>query len=69
MEMYSVASKVIRSAGFEWETSYMVVEFTNGQTFRYYDVHEPVFQGLITARDGDAYFAENVTGKYQRELL
>lgn len=44
-----VTSSNIRSIGYDPQLALLEVEFTSGDVYQYFDVPEPLYQGLLNA--------------------
>ena len=65
MERTNVSSSKIASVGYDLSTSTLEVEFTSGDVYEYYDVHEHEYDGLMGASSHDAYLNQNIKGLYR----
>jgi lysyl-tRNA synthetase class 2 len=57
-------SSVIRSADYDPEVLTLEVVFTTGRHYRYFDVPESEYDGLITASSAGAYFNTHIRDQY-----
>jgi lysyl-tRNA synthetase class 2 len=57
-------SSVIRSADYDPETGTLDVAFRTGRHYRYFDVPESEYGGLITASSAGAYFNTHIRDQY-----
>lgn len=65
-----VASSSIRSVGYEDEESALEIEFQSGGVYRYADVPDEVYRGLLSASSHGRYFHDEIRGEYEyRRLL
>jgi hypothetical protein len=64
-----VESSVIRSVGYEPETSVLEIEFNSDKVYRYFAVPRTVYQGLLDAPSAGAYFNEVVRDRYPDERV
>jgi hypothetical protein len=62
-----VESSVIRSVGYERETSTMEVEFHTDKVYRYFAVPHSVYDGLVSAESVGAFFNQRVRDRYPEE--
>ena len=56
---------MIRSVGYDAESSVLEIEFTSGKVYRYEDVPETVYTELTSAGSKGRYFEEQIDGTYQ----
>jgi lysyl-tRNA synthetase class 2 len=57
-------SSVIQSADYDPEARTLDVAFTTGRHYRYFDVPESEYGGLITASSAGAYFNTHIRDQY-----
>ncbi len=69
MERQKVESGMLREVGYDPEKRVLVVEFTSGQVYEYYDVPPEVYDGLIRAESHGEYFRAHVRGAYRYRRL
>lgn len=67
MERMQLASSNIASVAYDKEKMALEVEFHNGTIYRYLDVPEKVYVGLLNAPSHGAYLMHEVKGKFRRE--
>jgi KTSC domain len=65
----SVESSVIRSVGYERETSTLEVEFHSDKVYRYFAVPHSVYDGLVSAPSVGAFFNQRVRDRYPEERV
>jgi hypothetical protein len=49
MRRRSVASSSVRSAGYDGDSRTLEIEYVNGSVYRYFDVPQPTYAGLMAA--------------------
>lgn len=59
-----VQSSNLRTVGYDKETKVLEIEFIKGAVYRYFDVPEPVYLGLMDAASKGTYFHEHIRGRY-----
>ena len=69
MRRKPVESSVIRSVGYEKETSTLEVEFHSDKVYRYFAVPHSVYDGLMTADSVGAYFNQRVRDRYPEQRV
>mgnify|MGYP004506480535 FL=1 len=70
MTRQRVSSSNIASVGYDSVLSILEVEFLNGSVYRYYDVPEILFKGLMSAASHGKYFNALIkNGPYQYEKI
>lgn len=67
MERQPVSSSNIASIGYEDGT--LEVEFLNGSVYQYFDVPEPVYQGLMNTDSHGQFLHQVVKGNYRYARL
>jgi len=65
MEVIPVTSSNVESIGYDADSSTLQVEFKNGSTYQYFDVHESIFTGLRDADSIGGYLAARIKGTYR----
>lgn len=60
MERESVQSSMIRSLGYDSNTSTLEVEFNSGAVWQYYDVPESVYYDMRNSDSIGKYFNANI---------
>lgn len=65
MEMVSVSSSAIESAGYDSYSQTMDIVFTNGQSYTFCGVPRSIFDGLLSASSAGTYYNQNIRGNYQ----
>ena len=64
MRRQPVESSAIISVGYEKESQILELEFHSGEIYRYSDVPEMVYQGLLIADSIGSYFYEDIRDEY-----
>ena len=64
----SVVSSMLASVAYSIDAN-LDLEFRSGATYRYFDVPEAVFQGLIAAESKGAYFNRNLRNRFPYQRL
>ncbi|WP_132058720.1 KTSC domain-containing protein [Halorussus amylolyticus] len=59
-----VASSSIRSVGYDADERALEIEFQSGGIYRYADVSQETYEGLVSASSQGSYFHENLRGEY-----
>ena len=65
MTRVPVNSTMFVSIGFEAEEGTLEVEFVKGGTYRYYEVPELLYSGLVLAASKGTFFNRNIEGRYR----
>ncbi len=60
-----VQSSSLRTVGYDKETKVLEIEFVQGGVYRYFDVDESVYLGLISADSKGTYFQKNIRGRFR----
>ena len=63
MNRTPVRSSNIASVGYENGT--LEIEFVDGGVYQYFNVPEPVYQGLMSATSKGRYFHDHIKDSYQ----
>ena len=69
MHRQPVESSAITSVGYEKETQILELEFHSGNIYRYSNVPEMVYQGLLIADSIGSYFSEDIRDEYPTERI
>ena len=64
MEGTPISSSMIRSVGYDRDSSTLEVEFNKGGVYQFGDVPLGEFEGLMSASSHGKYFLANVKGRY-----
>ncbi|MGX5691745.1 KTSC domain-containing protein [Dermacoccus abyssi] len=59
-----VESQIIHSVGYDAASMLLEVQFRNGWVYRYDDVPEDVFRGLMSAPSHGKYLKRNIVDDY-----
>lgn len=65
MEIIYVNSSMIRSIGYDQNSSTLQVEFNSGVTWQYYDFNESEWLQFQNAESIGKYFNANIRDRYQ----
>ncbi len=65
MEMHQVNSSNVAAVGYEEDSQTLQVEFNSGGSYQYFDVPQPIFDGLLNAASVGGYLNDNVKGSYR----
>jgi len=65
MDRIPVKSSNIRSVGYEEDSSTLEIEFNSGSIYRYLDVPESEYEGLMDAGSKGRYLNRNIKGRYE----
>ena len=65
MDMRHVHSSNISSIGYDKKESFLVIRFTNGSLYKYYNVPPNVYHELMKATSHGGYFHAEIKGKYE----
>lgn len=60
MERTTVYSSVIASIGYDKITRILEIEFVHGKIYRYFNVPETVFTGLMDSSSQGSYFDDHI---------
>ena len=55
---------MMRSVGYDAESSILEIEFSSGKIYRYADVPQNVYRGLMSSGSKGRYFEEQIDGAY-----
>jgi len=61
-----VSSSAMRSVGYDAGERVLEIEFPNGDLYRYFDVPESVYDGLMDAESRGTYCHRNIRGRGYR---
>ena len=64
-----VPSTSIRSIGYDQSSSALEIEFHDSGAYRYFDVPEFLYQGLLLAKSKGSFFNRRLAGRYRFERL
>lgn len=65
MEWIDGNSSNIARFKYDSTSQVLTVEFQNGATYNYFDIHEHVFEGMKNAGSRGQYLAQQIKGKYR----
>ena len=60
-----VDSSNITSIGYDKDSNTLEIEFHSGAVYQYFDVPEPIYQGIMGADSKGKYFAQHIKGYYR----
>jgi hypothetical protein len=60
-----ITSTGLKSVAYDDVAHVLEVELQTGPVSRYFEVPQPVYEALISARSKTRYFNDNVAGKYE----
>ena len=60
---------MIRSVGYDPDTSSLEIEFHHGRIYRYLDVPEFLYRGLMLAQSKGSFFNTRIVDRYPCEQL
>ena len=60
MRREPVESDALRSVGYDVDRRILEIEFASGTVYRYFEVPEAVYAGLMTAASHGAFFGEHI---------
>ena len=69
MQMISVSSSNLAAVGYDPSDSTLVVEFKNGTTYKYRQVPQSIFDGLMRASSKGAFFNAKIKDHYRHTRL
>jgi hypothetical protein len=69
MTKVSLDSKMLSSVAYDEIENEMIVEFANGDEYKYKKVPMEVFDAMISAPSAGKYFLANVKNKFEYEKL
>jgi hypothetical protein len=64
MNILPIESSVLAGAGYDPETRILVVLFTTGKAYEYYDVPVEIYESLLAAESKGKYMNDRVIGHY-----
>lgn len=64
-----VQSSNLHAVGYYKDTKVLEIEFIKGGVYRYFDVPEQVYLGLMSAASKGTYFLEHIRGHYRYERI
>ena len=60
----SVSSSAIRSVGYDASKKILEIQFTSFTTYRYRNVHESIYYGLMNASSKGTYFNRYIKDRF-----
>ena len=67
MERLPAQSETIRSIGYDAATATLEIEFHERGTYRYFDVPEFLYRGMLVAASKGAYFNKRIASRFHHE--
>jgi len=67
MERTPVSSSILESVGYDPETQTLEVEFKEGGIYRYFEVPESVYNGLLSVDSHGSFYAEHIKHSFPFE--
>jgi len=67
MPIHAMASSAMTAIAYDDEKRWLQVEFSNRSLYRYFDVPEPLYLGLLRAPSPGTYFNTQIRGKYRHQ--
>lgn len=64
MTLNPVPSSCLKAAGYDYETNTLYVQFTNGRTYKYYNVPKNVYDEMMTSLSRGSYLATRIAKAY-----
>jgi hypothetical protein len=65
----AVSSRSVAAVGWDASSRTLEVEFTSGRVYRYFDVPEIVYHGLVRAKSIGRFLNERIRDRYRFEEL
>ena len=69
MEMIPVQSSNISAIGYDDSNGTLVIEFTSGSAYEYYDVPQYEFDNLLNADSKGSYAHQNIYKNYRQNKI
>jgi hypothetical protein len=69
MDMISINSSAISKVGYDADTATLVLEFTKGNVYEYYDVPQYEYDGLMSAESAGSYASKNIYKAYRQNKI
>ncbi|MFB6071144.1 MAG: KTSC domain-containing protein [Halanaeroarchaeum sp.] len=69
MKRESVESSIIESVGYDPDEEVLEIEFKEGGVYRYREVPESVYRGLLSVDSHGSYHAEHIKHSYPFERV
>lgn len=60
MRREPVESDALRSVGYDYDRQILEIEFAGGTVYRYFEVPEELYAGLMTAASHGEFFSEHI---------
>jgi len=69
MEMTPVESKNLSYVGYDEDKNALMIEFTRGPVYIYYEVPKNVYEVMMSTASLDDYFNENIKNSYKNKRV
>jgi hypothetical protein len=69
MQRLPVSSRSVASVGWDPTSRTLEIEFTSGRVYRYFEVPEIVYHGLVRAESIGQFLNERIRDRYRFEQL
>lgn len=69
MQHTPVESSILERVGYDADSNTLEVEFNEGATYRYFDVPESVYRGLLSVDSHGSFYADNVKHSFEFERV
>ena len=69
MEMISINSSAIAKVGYDPDNATLVIEFTKGNIYEYYDVPQYEYDNLMSADSAGSYASKNIYKAYRSQKI
>jgi len=69
MRRIPVSSSNLKSIGYDADTRILEIEFQTGAVYRYFQVPESEYRGLMNAASHGKYFHANIRNRYRYEKV
>jgi hypothetical protein len=69
MEMQRIHSESIRAVGYNPENRILLIEFNNNGLYKYFDVPDSIYTGLMGARSKGAYVNRYVRDHFSHKKI
>jgi hypothetical protein len=65
MKKVNVVSENLKAVGYEPGEEWLVVDFRNGRSYRYLNVPQKTFDGLLAASSKGTYFNQQIKDRFK----
>jgi len=69
MDRVAVKSSNIREVGYDEDSRILEILFVDGGLYRYFDVPESIYRGILTAPSAGKYFHGHIRDRYRCERI